>query len=128
MRAGLVIALSLGFFILLTPLVSAASYRGVIMTISGWNTGINSAFLAVRVYRVETERPGFTLPYFGIPYPPIRYPPAKGWWRDWIDYLFYINGSGAYLVERLFPDSPLPRALHFSLLRLLGLWDGSFLL
>ncbi|WP_456395561.1 hypothetical protein [Thermococcus sp.] len=92
----------------LTPYASGTAYRGIIITNYGWDTGLDSAFLAIRVYRVETECPNFTLPRYGVPYPPIRYPPARGWWNNWTDYLFYINGSGAYLVETITPDSPSP--------------------
>ena len=102
------LVLSLVFSFLLIPLASGASYRGIITTGLTCNTGLNSVFLTVRVYRVSTGSPNFMFDMDDIPNPPIRYPPDNGWWNNWTDYLFYINGSGAYLVETITPDSPSP--------------------
>ncbi len=120
----MVLVLLLSLF--LTPYASGAAYGGIIITNSGWNTGLDSAFLAIRVYRVETGRPNFTLPRYGIPYPPIRYPPARGWWNNWTEYLFYINGSGAYLVETITPDSPSPVLSTFPWYIHQGSWHFSW--
>jgi len=122
----MVLVLLLSLF--LTPYASGAAYRGIIITNHGWNTGLNSAFLSVRVYRVETGRPNFTLPRYGIPYPPIRYPPARGWWNNWTEYLFYINGSGAYLVETITLDSPSPVLSTFPRYVHEGFWHFSWYL
>jgi len=122
----MVLVLLLSLF--LTPYASGTAYRGIIITNHGWNTGLDSAFLAIRVYRVETGCPNFTLPRYGIPYPPIRYPPAKGWWNNWTKYLFYINGSGAYLVETITPDSPSPVLSTFPRYVHEGFWHFSWYL
>ena len=123
-----VIALSLTLSFIFLPHASGAVYKGVIISDSlvnwaGWNTGLNSAFIAIRVYWVETEYPSFMLS-FGIPFPPIRYPSDNGWWNNWTDYLFYINGSSAYLVETITPNSPTPVRFTFPSYAYLG--SGQF--